>query len=158
MSASMSSAGAAQRQRGIGKAILAGGLIAGTVDIFAASLITHYSPMMITRFVAGGVLGKTALEGGALITLLGLLLQWAMGLLIAAIFVVAAMRMKWMLRLTIVAGLLYGVVVYFVMNYVVLPLSAWHQVPAFKLISFAENMLAMLVFGLIVSFCAKRWL
>ena len=145
-------------QRSVSRAILAGGLIAGTIDIFAASLISHFNPMVITRFIAGGLLGKAALDGGLQASLLGLVLQWAMGLLIAAIFVLAATRMRWMLQRPVVAGLLYGVVVYFVMNYVVVPLSAWHHWPQFKPLSFAENMLAMLLFGLIVSLCARRWL
>lgn len=140
------------------RAILAGGLIAGTADIFAAWLISGFNPLAIARFIAGGLLGKAALQDGLPASLLGLVLQCGMGLMIAAIFVFAATRMAWMLRRPVVAGLLYGVVVYFVMNYVVMPLSAWQRWPTFKPLSFAEDMLAMLVFGLIVSFCAKRWL
>jgi hypothetical protein len=138
------------------RAILAGGFIAGTIDIFAASLISRFDPLLILRFVAGGVLGPAALQGGISASVLGLILQWAMSLLIAAIFVLAALRLRWLTTLPIVAGLAYGVVIYFVMNYVVVPLSAWHHVPAFKPVSFLENLAAMLVFGLIVAFCARR--
>lgn len=144
------SAGAALR------AILAGGLIAGTIDIFAASLISQFSPMVILRFIAGGVLGPAALQGGTIASALGLMLQWAMSLLIAAVFVAAALRLRWLTARPLVAGLAYGVLIYFTMNYVVMPLSAWHHVPAFKLVSFVENLSAMLVFGLIIAFCARR--
>ncbi|MBS0433223.1 MAG: hypothetical protein JSS21_12585 [Proteobacteria bacterium] len=138
------------------RAILAGGLIAGTLDIGAAALINWMNPLVIMRFVAGGLLGKAALQGGLPVSALGMLLQWAMSLLIAAIFVVAALRLRWLTARPVAAGLAYGVVIYFVMNYVVLPLSAWHRAPPFKLVPFAENLLAMLVFGLIVAFCARR--
>jgi hypothetical protein len=53
-------------------------------------------------------------------------------------------------------GLAFGVVVYFVMSYVVLPLSAWHVVPPFNLAKFLPKMAAMLLFGLIVAFFAAR--
>ena len=144
------------RSRGLLRAILAGGFIAGTIDIGAASLINWINPLIILRFIAGGLLGKEALQGGLPVSGLGLLLQWAMSLLIAAIFVFAALRLRWLTARPVLSGLAYGVVVYFVMNYVVMPLSAWHRVPAFKPVSFAENLIAMLVFGLIIAFCARR--
>lgn len=114
--------------------------------------------MFIARLIAGGMLGKAALHGGLGVPVLGLLLQWAQSLIIAAIFVFAALGLPWMLRRTLIAGLAYGVVVFFVMNYVVVPLSAWHHAPAFKPLGFVENLLAMLVFGLIIAFCARRFL
>lgn len=149
---------AATGKSGMAPAALWGGVIAGTVDIFAASLITQLNPLVVMRLIAGGLLGKAALEGGMAVSLLGLALQWGMGVLIAAIFVLAALRMRWMTTRPIGSGLAYGVVIYFVMNYVVVPLSAWHHFPTFKLDSFLENLAAMLLFGLIVAFCARHWL
>ena len=140
------------------RAILAGGFIAGTIDIFSAALVTGYSPLTILHFIAGGVLGQAALQGGWPVSVLGLLLQWGMSLVIAAIFVLAALRLRWLTTHPFAAGLAYGVPVYFVMNYVVVPLSAWHHWPTFKLTSFVENLLAMLLFGVIVAFCARRGL
>lgn len=64
-------------------AILLGGFIAGTIDIGAAALINWVSPILILHFIAGGLLGKAALGGGTPVALLGLLLQWAMSLIIA---------------------------------------------------------------------------
>ena len=66
-------------------AILLGGFIAGTIDIGAAALIEQRSPLVILHFVAGGLIGKQALAGGASVEILGLILQWAMSLIIAYI-------------------------------------------------------------------------
>ena len=137
-------------------AILLAGIVAGTIDIGAASLINGRDPIFISQLIAGGLLGKDALQGGMRIAALGLVLQWAMSALIAAIFVTAsamlpALRQHWLL-----SGIAYGVPVYFVMEYVVLPLSAWHRAPKFALVPFCENMAAMMVFGLIVAFFASR--
>jgi hypothetical protein len=137
-------------------AILQGGLVAGTLDIGAAALINGVSPAFIVRFVAGGVLGKDALAGGASVAVLGLALQLVMSLIIAAVYVGAARRIDWLRRHWIAAGLAYGVGVFFVMNYIVVPLSAWARWPRFTIASFGWNMLAMLVFGVIIAFFAQR--
>ena|SRR6266568_540882 len=138
-------------------AILLGGFIAGTIDVGAAALINMASPILILHFIAGGLLGKTALAGGAPVALLGLVLQWAMSLIIAAVYVVASGWLPILRRLWIVGGLAYGAVIFFVMNYVVVPLSAWAKWPDFTAEKFAENMFAMLLFGLIVSFFDRRF-
>jgi uncharacterized membrane protein YagU involved in acid resistance len=140
------------------KAIILGGLIAGTVDIGAAALISGADPSVVQQFIAGGLLGPAALQGGAWTMWLGLFLQWGMSMLIAAIFVLAALRVRWLTARWLVAGLAYGVIVFVVMNYAVMPLSAWHRINHFKPLSFAGNLAAMLVFGLIVSICARRFL
>jgi uncharacterized membrane protein YagU involved in acid resistance len=137
-------------------AILLGGLVAGTLDIGAACLINNAPPAGILRAIAGGLLGKSASTGGLPIAGLGLVLQWAMSILIAAIFVIAGRWMPILRRRWIEAGLAYGVVVFFVMNYVVLPLSAIGHAPRFRIVHFSEDMVAMLVFGLIVAHFASR--
>jgi hypothetical protein len=136
-------------------AILLGGFVAGTIDIAAAVLINMISPVIILRFIAGGLLGRPALSGGTPVALLGLVLQWAMSLIIAAVYVLAARRLPILRRRWIVGGLVYGVVIFFVMNYVVVPLSAWGKWPGFTVEKFAENLVAMLLFGLIIAFFAR---
>jgi hypothetical protein len=137
-------------------AILLGGFVAGTLDIGAAALISSASPLRILRFVAGGILGKAALAGGAWVAIAGLLLQWAMSLIIATIYVIASQRYPILRRRWIAGGVVYGAVVFFVMNYAVVPLSAWAKWPRFTVATFAENMVAMLLFGLIVACVARR--
>src|SRR4051794_12406496 len=108
-------------------AILLGGLIAGTIDIGAAALITGRSPVFILHVIAGGLIGKTAIvSGGAGTSVLGVVLQWAMAILIAAVYVFGKRLAPMLTRNWIVTGLGYGVIVFFVMNNVVVPLSAYH--------------------------------
>lgn len=136
-------------------AILLGGFIAGTLDVGAAALINAVSPVLILHFVAGGLLGEAALAGGGSAALLGLLLQWAMSLLIAAVYVLASRALPILRQLWIIGGLTYGAVIFFVMNYIVVPLSAWAKWPNFSAAKFVENVLGMLLFGLIVAFFAR---
>ena len=139
-------------------AILTGGLVAGTIDIGSPALIYGISPIVILRAIASGVLGKESYSGGAYSAALGLVLQWAMSLLIAAIFVVPATRYRVLIRHWITAGIAYGVVVFFVMNYVVVPLSRTPPGHGFTVYTFTTNMLAMLLFGLIIAFFANRYI
>ena len=135
--------------------ILSGGLLAGTIDIGAAALINQASVPVILQAIASGVLGKASFQRGASAATLGLFLQWGMSLLIAAIFVYASLKIPALRRRWVKAGLAYGVVVYLVMNYLVLPLSAVGHIPHFNMVRFLENLLAMLLFGLIIAFFAR---
>lgn len=137
------------------RSIIIGGLVAGTIDIGSACLINGAPPTVILQAIASGLLGKSAFAGGLPIAGLGLILQWAMSILIAAIFVLASRWMPLLRRRWIAAGLAYGVVVFLVMNYVVLPLSAIGHAPRFRIVHFSEDMVAMLLFGLIVAFPAR---
>jgi uncharacterized membrane protein YagU involved in acid resistance len=136
-------------------AILLGGFIAGTIDIGAAALINAVSVPVILKAIASGILGKASFKQGIDAESLGVLLQWAMSILIAAIFVVTASRVTILKRQWLAAGLAYGVVVFFVMNYAVVPLSAIGRVPHFTASRFMENLLAMLLFGVIIAFFAR---
>ena|SRR5579859_7327346 len=137
-------------------AILWGGFVAGTLDIGAASLISGYNPIVILKYIACGLLGKGALAGGLPEAALGMLLQWAMSLVIAAIFVLLVGRRVAATRQWPVWGVAYGVVVFFVMNYAVVPLSALHKVPHFSVFSFIANLAAMLLFGWIIALFTRN--
>jgi hypothetical protein len=143
--------------RSILTAILLGGFVAGTIDIGAAGLISGAPLPAILKFISGGLIGPTtAKAGGTEIVVLGMILQWAMSLIIAAIYVLASLKLPVLRTNWIACGLAYGVPVYFVMTYVVMPLSQVGHAPKFVPLSFAENLAAMLLFGLIVAFFASR--
>jgi uncharacterized membrane protein YagU involved in acid resistance len=136
-------------------AIVLGGLIAGTLDIGAAALINGKSPLVILLLIASGLLGKSSFQGGLPAVLLGLVLQWLMSLLIAAIYVLVSNRIPELKQHWIPGGLAYGVGIFLVMNYVVVPLSAIGRVPQFTLRTFGGNLLAMLGFGLLIAWFAR---
>lgn len=136
-------------------AAVEGGLVAATLDVFAACLINQRSVAFVLHSIAGGLLAARSFEGGMPSAFLGLALQELMGILIAMIYgfggrVMPRLRKHWVL-----CGIAYGVVVFFVMNYVVVPLSAWHRLPQFSVSRFFGNLAAMLLFGLIVAFFAQ---
>ncbi len=139
-------------------AVVLGGAIAGIIDIGAASAINGFiNPIGICKFIAGGLIGlKAARAGGLEIAALGLALQVAMGILIALIYNIGAMILPLLRRHWLPAGLAYGVGIYFVMEYVVVPNSMIGKSPPLLLnMSLLLNMIAMLVFGTIIAWFAR---
>ena len=141
--------------RAVLRTIIIAGFTAGTIDIAAACLINMRSLMVILQAIASGLLGRASFQGGAFAAVLGLILQWAMSCLIAAIYVLVVRRMALLRRNWIASGVAFGCIVFIVMNYVVVPLSAVGHAPRFTAATFAENLLAMVLFGLIIAFIDK---
>jgi uncharacterized membrane protein YagU involved in acid resistance len=136
--------------------ILAGGLIAGTLDIFVAAAINGLAPGTILQAIASGLLGKAAFHGGATTMVIGFLAQEAMSLIIAAIFILSAQRAAILVRRPLMAGALYGVAIFVVMNFVVVPLSAaWPRHRHASAEAIALNFAAMILFGLIVALAPR---
>jgi uncharacterized membrane protein YagU involved in acid resistance len=138
-------------------AALCGGLVAGTLDIGVAALLNSISPLVVLVFIASGILGKAAYHAGAAGLVLGLALQWAMSFAIALIYGLGRERMEVLRHSWVLGGALYGLAIFLVMSFAVVPLSRAVPQPAFTLPALVENLLAMILFGLIVAFCAHRF-
>ena len=143
-----------------GTAILIGGLIAGTLDILYATGYSAWrgmAPQALLQFVASGLLGQASFEGGNTTAALGLLLHYLMMLLIAAIFFAISRRLTFLVEKPLLWGPVYGFLVYWVMNLVVMQLSAtpnkWHFIP----LSFATGIIVhmFLIGATIASFASK---
>ncbi|GAB2955958.1 hypothetical protein GCM10027048_22550 [Hymenobacter coalescens] len=110
------------------------GLLAGTLDISAAvlvfaGLLHKASALQVLQSVASGLLGPAAYRGGMGTALLGLGLHYLIATAWAALYAataraVPALRQHWVL-----CGVLYGAVVWSVMNLVVVPLSRARPAP-----------------------------
>lgn len=109
------------------RAILTGGVIAGILDITFAFLfygMHGLTPVRILQSVASGLLGKASFEGGGATAALGAVLQLVIPTLAATVYHGFTLALPHLRRQAVVSGLLFGIVVYFVMNLVVVPLSA----------------------------------
>jgi hypothetical protein len=137
-------------------AVLIGGMVAGTLDIGAAAVINRKDPLAILRVIASGLLGAKALNGGTLASAWGFLLQLAMSIVIAAVYGLASLWLPILARMWIATGLAYGVGVFLVMTYVVVPFSAAPSRPLPGISKIAKDLLAMLGFGLIIAYSVHR--
>lgn len=139
-------------------AILAG-LAGGAADILTAFVIYRpASPMVILQSVASGLLGAESFSGGWATAAVGLVAHFVIAVIFGAIFVVAATQASVALRKPVLSGLLYGIVVYGVMNAVVVPLSmaAERTTPPDHMT--ALGLMAHAFFGVALSLTAARML
>jgi uncharacterized membrane protein YagU involved in acid resistance len=150
------------RRLSSGKAILLGGLIAGALDITYAFVLwwlrAEVTPTRILQSVASGLLGKASYDGGVGTAALGAFLHFFNALVIAAIFVGASRVWPALARRATLFGPLYGIGAYLVMNYVVLPLSAFPQRqggPA-PVVWITGVLTHMFLIGLPIALAAKR--
>ena len=126
----MTRAAASRTSRGAGRAIVLAWLLAGTLDVTTA--VTYYpltanvTAKQILQGIASGVLGAQAFRGGYPTAALGLGLHYLIALIWTLFFYLAARTVPQLTRRPFIVGPLYGTFVWFIMNLVVLPLSALH--------------------------------
>jgi hypothetical protein len=137
------------------KAIAAGGLLAGGLDLTQA-LILFGSRVPFS--IAAGLLGRAAFRGGAGTYALGVLLHFLIALSAAVVYYAASRSLTFLTEHPLVCGLFYGGAVEEVMNLIVLPLSALHARGPYKLHDLILGLLVhMVVVGLPISFSVRRW-
>ena len=107
--------------------ILVAGSIVGALDALAA--VTHAyvlrgtPPAAVWRYVASAVFGKSAGSGGAEMVAWGLLFHLTVAIGWTGLFFVAYPRIRFLSANMIVAGIAYGLFVWLMMNFVVVPLT-----------------------------------
>jgi len=108
--------------------VIAGGLLAGALDITYACLFwaikADLPPTRIFQSVAAGLLGKASFEGGAATAALGLSLHFFIACTMALTYYFVSRRWTVLVRRPVPLGIAYGLLLYVVMNFVVVPLSA----------------------------------
>lgn len=124
MTAAASPAAASTPMPKVLTAILGGGLMAGVFDFTVACVESGKPPLFIGKAVATGWFGKAAIQGGLDVSLIGIASHFAIMLAFAAAFVLASVREQALRRWFFVAGPLYGAVIFDVMRFIVMPLSA----------------------------------
>jgi hypothetical protein len=113
-------------------AILAAGLLCGVMDLTAAIVtvaLRHVGPVRLLQGISTGLLGPKAFDMGWPTAALGALIHFFVAFSAATVFYLASRKIAFMTRRPIVSGILYGVAVYLVMYWVVVPLSRIHPRP-----------------------------
>lgn len=110
------------------RAIAYGGLVVGVLDLIDAfvffGLRSGARPIGILHSIAAGALGRDAARAGGVTTAaLGLLLHFLVATLITTVYVVASRFLPVLRRRWVIGGIAFGVIAYFVMTFVVVPLS-----------------------------------
>ncbi|WP_135210665.1 hypothetical protein [Vitreimonas flagellata] len=147
-------------------ATLLGGLVAGALDITYACAhwnIAHdVAPQRIFQSVAAGLLGRdAAVAGGWNTAALGLALHFVMTTIMAAFFVAASRAAPALNRTPLLSGIVYGLGLYAVMNFIVVPFSAAGdgviQAPEFNQFFYGGLLAHTLLVGVPIALIAKRF-
>jgi hypothetical protein len=138
-----------------------GALVAGAFDITYAIVFSYFrsgtAPSRILQSVASGALGRAAYEGGTRTAALGLGFHFLNAFIITTIFFLVARSWPALVRKPIAIGAAYGLVVYLVMNYVVIPLSAIAIVPRPAMAVWMSGVLVhMFLIGVPIALAARR--
>ncbi|HEY9102359.1 hypothetical protein [Chitinimonas sp.] len=131
------------------KAFLLAVAIAGTLDLSYAILFSGYHgvpALRICQAVASGLLGKAAFDGGVPVAALGVALHYAIMSGAAGAYAWASGIVPVLARRPIPCGMVFGLAMYAVMNFVVLPLSAFPFPFRFSLDLFVADLLVHMFF------------
>jgi len=97
----------------------------------------------------------SSFKGGLATAALGAFFHFLIATTAAAVFYLASRQLKFLQRHAIASGLIYGVAVYAFMNYIVLPLSAYHVKIALP--SIKDVTILMFLVGLPISLMVRRY-
>jgi len=147
------------------KAILIGGLVAGTLDITYACIFSYvrrgFMPSRVLQSVASGALGQSAYQGGYKIAAMGLAFHFLFALTFAAVYYLASRGLRFMVDHAIISGMIYGLGIYLVMYGIVLRFSAIHSTTkpwAYPWMVLVPNLLIhMLGIGLPIALAVRKY-
>ncbi len=113
------------------KSITLTAFVAGTLDLAGAVVSYMLSrggsfPKKILEYIAGGWYGSPALDGSLKMNIIGILSHFFIATCWTVLFYFLYPRLRILQKNSLISAVLYGLVIWAVMNLVVLPLSAWH--------------------------------
>jgi hypothetical protein len=111
----------------VGQAILYGTLTVGVLDGLAAIIMSGLRgtrPDRLFQSIAFALVGQASFSGGWRTVVLGVFLHFIVALGIVATYVAVSRMVPALARRPLLLGPLYGIAAFFVMNLLVIPLSA----------------------------------
>jgi hypothetical protein len=150
------------RSRSLLKTIFIASLVAGTLDILDAiifhQLHNNIAPIRILQSVASGLLGRPAFTGGLRTAAIGLAIHFCIATFWATLFIVIARSVPALRRHAIASGIAYGLIVYAIMNYLVVPQTHAHPLPTQASIPVLNGVCAIVFcIGLPIALINKRF-
>lgn len=102
-------------------------LIAGTFDILLvfleSYLLNNIKPEIVLKFITSGLIGVKAFEPNKLLVMLGLMIHYAITAIVAIIYIKPNTFNQFKINNKYLSGILYGLCVWLIMNFIVIPLS-----------------------------------
>lgn len=144
------------------KTILLTGLLVGSLDILAAFVdymiaTGGKNPVLVLKYIASAAVGKPAFTGGAGIALLGLLFHFIIAYSFTFLFFWLYSKWNIVQRNAVVTGIVYGLVIWTVMNLIVVPLTSAPHIPFRPLKALKAALILIVMIGLPLSFICRSY-
>jgi hypothetical protein len=139
--------------------IASAGLIAGILDITSAFVIAGIKgtgSIRMLQGIASGLLGQRSFEGGMATAALGLAIHFLIAFTAAKLFYAASRKFSFLTQNAIVSGLLYGIAVYVVMYWLVIPLVFPNARPSISR-DVTAVIIHMVLIGLPIALVVRRF-
>jgi hypothetical protein len=140
--------------------VLAGGITLATIDlIYACSFwawLRHVSPVRLLQYIASGALGNAAFDGGLATALVGAGFHYFIATMMVLAYYLVSRRYRVLVQHPVLYGLPYGLLLWGVMTYVVVPLSQAQPSAKPLMLAVITNFLMHLLFGVICAWFARR--
>jgi hypothetical protein len=142
------------------QAVLSAGVLCGVLDLaaaFVSSGLRGASPIRVLQFIGSGILGRPSFDGGVASASLGLLSHFLIAFSASAAFYAASRKLDFLTQRAVISGIVYGVLVYFFMNRIVVPLSAAPRLE-FSVVSLFTGLgIHMVCVGLPISLIVRKY-
>ena len=143
------------------RTILYCGTVVGVLDGIAATVSTVLqggNPIRVFQYIASGMIGRAAFQGGWATFALGLLLHFVVAFGASLVFVLAGRVLPRLARVPFhITGPIYGVLVYFFMRDVVIPLSLVTRLNYTPGVSAVGIMIHILFVGMPIAIISSRF-
>ena len=140
--------------------VLMGGVAVGTFDLVFActwwAIAAGVPPIRIFQSIGSGLLGEASFEGGLRSAALGGVAHYLIATCMVLAYALLATRLPALVRQPWRWGALYGLFLYGVMNFVVVPLSAAAGPSKFRLGWVLASIAVHAVIGIAAAFFSRR--
>jgi uncharacterized membrane protein YagU involved in acid resistance len=148
-----------QRSRAA-SAIFWGGLVSGVLDLLYAttSVVLQGNPaIVLPQAIATGLLGVKSFQGGLPTAILGVALEFLITFVATAVYYLASRKLTFLIRRAVLWGVLYGIAIYFFMNFIVVPLSAAPKFDHTWASRASDFLVHMFLIGLPMALAVRRY-
>ena len=153
--------------KAIVRAIIIATVIAGTLDIlsaFAYAILADGTPLGVLSGIGGAIIDREAFANPYVLPVIGLALHFGIMLAMATVYLLAASRIALLNRLPVLSGIGYGLALWGVMYWIVLP-QRWPTMfpvdPRLDPKGFAEDLFShIMLVGIPIALVARsaaRW-
>lgn len=141
--------------------ILLTGLLAGFLDGVVATLLYlargNKKPGALFQYIASAVYGKAAFAGGGRMAFMGLFFHFLIALAFVSFYFVLYPHISWLGTYPLAAAVVYGLLVWVIMNLGVLPLSKAAPRPFSWVFALINMLILMVTIGLPAAYLARQY-